>query len=110
MTRGYFANPQAIPATKLKRMLITILMAILSMSVSLCAQVLPGAGSTKSKDPLAGLPEVNEYPQEAVVVEHFYRSYRFENDGSSVSKTRVVYKVQSEAGVQAVGVLQLAYN
>ena len=74
------------------------------------AQVLPGAASAKQQGLTVDVKDLNEYPQEAVVVEHFYRSFRFENDGSGKTTTRVEYKVQSDAGVQQLGVIQLAYN
>src|SRR5205823_4838082 len=83
---------------------------IVWICVPMMAQVLPGAGASKGKEPVAALAQANEYPQEAVVVEHFRRSFRFENDGSSIAKTHIEYKVQSDAGVQALGVIQLPYN
>ena len=83
------------------------LLFVLFSGIVLHAQTLPGIAPTNGPTKSEG---AKEYPQEAVVVEELFRSFRFENDGSGTTKTRVKYDVQSEAGVQQVGVLQLSYN
>ena len=75
-----------------------------------CAQALPGGGTAKSKGMTVDVKDVGDFPQEAAVVEHFSRKYKMENDGTGTLTTHVEYKVQSDAGVQELGVLQIGYN
>src|SRR5580700_6514377 len=52
----------------------------------------------------------HDYSQEAFVVEQLRSSYRFENDGTGRKETVARIRVQSEAGVQQWGQIQLGYN
>src|ERR1700685_531184 len=51
-----------------------------------------------------------DYSQEAFVVEHMQSRYRFESDGTGRRETIARIRVQSEAGVQQWGQLQIGYN
>jgi len=62
------------------------------------------AGASKPAD------SKHDYSQEAFVVEQLRSSYRFENDGTGRKETVARIRVQSEAGVQQWGQIQLGYN
>jgi tetratricopeptide (TPR) repeat protein len=51
-----------------------------------------------------------KYSQEAFVVEQYRSIYRFENDGTGRKETVARIRVQSEAGVQQWGQIQVGYN
>jgi tetratricopeptide (TPR) repeat protein/transglutaminase-like putative cysteine protease len=51
-----------------------------------------------------------DYSQEAFVVEQYRSRYRFESDGTGRKETVARIRVQSEAGVQQWGQIQLGYN
>jgi tetratricopeptide (TPR) repeat protein/transglutaminase-like putative cysteine protease len=52
----------------------------------------------------------HDYSQEAFVVEHYRSTYRFESDGTGRKETVARVRVQSEAGVQQWGQIQIGYN
>jgi len=52
----------------------------------------------------------HDYSQEGFVVEQYRSTYRFETDGTGRKETVARIRVQSEAGVQQWGQLQLGYN
>ena len=52
----------------------------------------------------------HDYSQEAFVIEHMQSRYTFESDGTGRRETVARIRVQSEAGVQQWGQLQLGYN
>ena len=58
------------------------------------------------------LPErpKHDYSQEAFVIERSHSTYRFESDGTGRRETVARIRVQSEAGVQQWGQLQIGYN
>jgi tetratricopeptide (TPR) repeat protein/transglutaminase-like putative cysteine protease len=60
----------------------------------------------------AAKPEMpkHDYSPEAFVVEHYRSTYRFESDGTGRKETVARIRVQSEAGVQQWGQIQLGYN
>jgi tetratricopeptide (TPR) repeat protein len=62
------------------------------------------AAPSKPEDPK------RDYSQEAFVVEHYRSSYRFESDGTGRRETVARIRVQSEAGVQHWGQIQVGYN
>jgi tetratricopeptide (TPR) repeat protein len=70
------------------------------------------AGEAKPEQPNA--PKTDEskhdYSQEAFVVEQYRSLYRFENDGTGRKETIARIRVQSEAGVQQWGQIQVGYN
>src|SRR5580658_929345 len=51
-----------------------------------------------------------DYSQEAFVVEQYRSRYRFESDGTGRKETVARIRVQSEAGVQQWGQIQVGYN
>jgi len=69
------------------------------------AAVQPQSAQPAPKDPVA-----RDYSKEGFVIEQFHTSYRFENDGTGRREIRARVRVQSEAGVQQWGQLQLGYN
>jgi tetratricopeptide (TPR) repeat protein len=52
----------------------------------------------------------HDYSQEAFVVEQYHSLYRFESDGTGRKETIARIRVQSEAGVQQWGQIQVGYN
>ena len=52
----------------------------------------------------------HDYSQEAFVVEQYHSTYRFESDGTGRRETIARIRVQSEAGVQQWGQIQIGYN
>ncbi len=52
----------------------------------------------------------HDYSQEAFVVEHYRSTYRFESDGTGRKETVARIRVQSEAGVQQWGQIQVPYS
>ncbi len=52
----------------------------------------------------------HDYSQEAFVVEQYRSRYRFEADGTGRKETVARIRVQSEAGVQQWGQIQVGYN
>src|SRR5215472_7428251 len=62
----------------------------------------------------AGLPNLaastKDHAQEAYVVEESRTSWRFENDGTGRKRQYIRVRVQSDAGVEHRGQLQLPYN
>lgn len=83
---------------------------MLACAIAVQAQMLPGAQTSKQKGLAADLQGVGDYPQEALVLEQYTRAFRFESDGTGTATTVASYKVHSDAGVQALGVLQVPYN
>jgi tetratricopeptide (TPR) repeat protein len=55
-------------------------------------------------------PAKPDYSQEAVVIEEARSVFRFENDGTGEQQQTSRVRVQTEAGVQALGVLRFAYD
>src|SRR5271156_809578 len=51
-----------------------------------------------------------DYSQEPFVIEQFFTTARFENDGTSERTLKVRIRVQSDAGVQQLGELVFGYN
>src|ERR1700693_1595145 len=86
---------------------------------TLPAKVKKGAKATapKSSEASPSKPEEakheeakHDYSQEAFVVEQYRSIYRFENDGTGRKETIARVRVQSEAGVQQWGQIQVGYN
>jgi Flp pilus assembly protein TadD/transglutaminase-like putative cysteine protease len=72
-------------------------------------------GSTQQAAPAASKPAAQksqpaDYSQEPFVIEQYYTSARFENDGTSERDLAVRIRVQSDAGVQQLGELVFGYN
>ncbi len=74
-----------------------------------------GAKASQSKPPdIANIPKPEapkrDYSQEAFVVEQYRSNFRFESDGTGRRETLARIRVQSEAGVQQWGQIQIGYN
>jgi tetratricopeptide (TPR) repeat protein len=84
-------------------------------SSSVPAKANNGADAAQT-DPanITALPKSEEpkrdYSQEAFVVEQYRSTYRFESDGTGRRETVARIRVQSEAGVQQWGQIQVGYN
>src|SRR5258708_2061838 len=70
------------------------------------------ANDTKPSNPTSTKPEElkHNYSQEGFVVEQYRSRYRFEADGTGRKETVARIRVQSEAGVQQWGQIQVGYN
>ena len=67
---------------------------------------------SKPTNPAQSKPEMpkHDYSPEAFVVEQYRSRYRFESDGTGRKETVARIRVQSEAGVQQWGQIQIGYN
>ncbi len=79
---------------------------ILSPTPSKQSEKTPVAGAAAK---LAG-SKAPDYAQESFVIEQMHSHYRFEADGTGRKETTARIRVQSEAGVQQWGQLQVGYN
>src|SRR5216684_6625419 len=83
-------------------------------SSSVPAKAKKGAkvNDVKPADPADSKKEVpkRDYSQEGFVVEQYRSTYRFESDGTGRRETIARIRVQSEAGVQQWGQIQIGYN
>jgi tetratricopeptide (TPR) repeat protein len=73
----------------------------------------PVTTPVKPADTTTAKPEQTtkkDYSQEAFVIEQLRSSYRFESDGTGRRESVARIRVQSEAGVQQWGQLQIGYN
>lgn len=68
------------------------------------------AAETKPTDTAKPEEPKHDYSQEAFVVEQYHSLYRFESDGTGRKETIARIRVQSEAGVQQWGQIQVGYN
>ncbi len=70
------------------------------------------SSDAKPPNPTSTKPEElkHDYSQEGFVVEQYRSRYRFETDGTGRKETVARIRVQSEAGVQQWGQIQLGYN
>src|SRR5580692_4638585 len=67
------------------------------------------AGKSSGSDSVA-VDKPHDYTQESFVIEKLNARYRFEADGTGRKELIARIRVQSEAGVQQWGQLQLGYN
>jgi Flp pilus assembly protein TadD/transglutaminase-like putative cysteine protease len=90
-------------------------------TAAVCALLCPSlaapqqSNSTHSAPPSATEPaaqksQTADYSQEPFVIEQYYTTARFENDGTSQRDLAVQIRVQSDAGVQQLGELIFGYN
>ena len=86
-------------------------LALLTLLVSsLIAQQKPPAPKPASDSAAAETGKTPDYATEQAVIKQQVISYRFEADGTGTRTEQMVIQVQSEAGVQELGQLQLGYN
>src|ERR1700686_3392188 len=85
----------------------------------LCACSMLGAFFSVTAPPLAQAPPHEppssstaspEKAEEAAVIERILNRVRFENDGTEVSETEAVVRIQSQAGVEQFGQLVFGYS
>ncbi len=83
-----------------------------SQSVPAQANQESQASQAQSHDtaPLKPEDRKHDYSQEAFVIEQYHSLYRFEEDGTGRRETTARIRVQSEAGVQQWGQIQVGYN
>src|ERR1700733_9043896 len=89
-----------------------ILLCIFLSARSLRAQqeLSPNGAAHSVDSPTAQKPAAANYSQEPFVIEQYYTTAHFENDGTSQSDLAVKIRVQSNAGVQQLGELIFGYN
>jgi tetratricopeptide (TPR) repeat protein/transglutaminase-like putative cysteine protease len=77
-------------------------------------QAAPPTATKESNQPSTKQAKLDEpkhdYSQEAFVLEQYRTRYRFESDGTGRRETIARIRVQSEAGVQQWGQIQVGYN
>jgi Flp pilus assembly protein TadD/transglutaminase-like putative cysteine protease len=95
----------------MKRFYAVTLCAFL-FSLSLIAQQISPAQNSPSAatKPATQKSQPADYSQEPFVIEQYYTTARFENDGTSERNLAVRIRVQSDAGVQQLGELIFGYN
>ena len=86
-TSGALASPQSVPSSSATRP------ALQNGTAS--------AGASKS---------ASDYAQEPFLIEKYYSTARFENDGTGERDLNVRIRIQSEAGLQALGELVFGYS
>jgi tetratricopeptide (TPR) repeat protein len=76
------------------------------------AKTATSSDDKKPSSPTSTKPEElkHDYSQEGFVVEQYRSHYRFEADGTGRKETIARIRVQSEAGVQQWGQIQVGYN
>jgi tetratricopeptide (TPR) repeat protein/transglutaminase-like putative cysteine protease len=72
------------------------------------ASTTPQVSSTSTQKNSA--PSISDYSQEPFVIEQYYTTASFENDGTGVRDLAVRIRVQSEVGVQQLGELVFGFN
>jgi tetratricopeptide (TPR) repeat protein len=85
-----------------------------SGSPSQAPGTVPAPGQKPDTTPSAAAPKPidksHDYAQESFVIEKMHSSYRFETDGTGRKEVIARIRVQSEAGVQQWGQIQVGYN
>ena len=69
--------------------------------------IVTGWQGASAQEPNSASPA--NYSQEAVVIEHFSTKLQFQNDGTAQKETTMRARVQSDAGVQQMGLLRYLY-
>ncbi len=88
---------------------------------ALCAFALSSTAAAQQNSAASAAPQSSakpadqksqppDYSQEAVVVEKYYTTVRFENDGTGERDVSARIRVQSDAGVQQLGELVFGYS
>jgi tetratricopeptide (TPR) repeat protein len=70
----------------------------------------PAAADEKPADSTKPADKSHDYSEESFVIEQMHSRYRFEADGTGRKEITARIRVQSEAGVQQWGQLQVGYN
>src|ERR1700722_16545017 len=80
---------------------------VLGASNALAQTAIPAPPSQKGTTPNSS---ANSNSEEAAVFERILNRVRFENDGTEVSETEAVIRIQSQAGVEEFGQLVFGYS
>src|ERR1700722_15225186 len=80
-----------------------------ALAAGACAQS-TSASAAKAADAPKPDDKGHDYSQESFVIETMHTRYKFESDGTGRKELVARIRVQSEAGVQQWGQLQLGYN
>jgi tetratricopeptide (TPR) repeat protein/transglutaminase-like putative cysteine protease len=100
----------------MQRLLRPGLLSILVLAIPVAAQQPPAqpvtapASAQSGTAPIAPSQSPADYSQEPFVIEQYYSSARFENDGTGERGLSVRIHVQSDAGVQSLGELIFGYS
>jgi len=97
---------------------LCLLCVLVTIAVSQQTSSVPGktdsgeSQSTKAPKTAEGTAVLvaHDYAQESFVIEQLHSTYRFETDGTGRKETVARIRVQSEAGVQQWGQIQVGYN
>src|ERR1700757_2496408 len=92
---------------------LSLLLLLVCLSTLGSPQAAPPPSATSSV-PQNGASAVQlpspEYAQEPFLIEKYHSTARFENDGTGERELNVRVRVQSDAGVQALGELVFSYG
>ncbi len=83
--------------------------AVRFLPVCLLAGLMSVDGMAQAPSPASSKPKTNN-SEEAAVFERISNHVRFENDGTEVSETEAVIRIQSQAGVEEFGQLVFGYS
>jgi len=87
----------------------TVFRAVSALALLLVLPIAP----VRAQSPAAGSPSAKPHPdpeKEAFILDRLITKVNFESDGSGSRETTVVYRVQSQAGVQGLAVLAFPYT
>ncbi len=92
--------------------LLRVVMAFLlaCVLVSLLVPLMTLDALAQASDPSSGTKTNHANSDEAAVFERILNRVRFENDGTEVSETEAVVRIQSQAGVEGFGQLVFGYS
>jgi transglutaminase-like putative cysteine protease/tetratricopeptide (TPR) repeat protein len=79
------------------------------MSPDALAQALPSSSPASSNTPSPN-KKITKDSEESAIFERILNRIRFENDGTEVSETEAVVRIQSQAGVEEFGQLVFGYS
>ncbi len=83
--------------------------AVRLLPVCLLVSLMSGDGLAQAPAPSSSKPKTNN-AEESAVFERISNHARFENDGTEVSETEAVIRIQSQAGVEEFGQLVFGYS
>ena len=83
---------------------------ILSISSLVTLQIVLMSTDASPQAPVAPLSQKANAAEEAAIFDRILNRVRFENDGTEVSETEAVVRIQSQAGVEEFGQLVFGYS
>src|SRR5579863_8670964 len=93
--------------------LISFFFAASLIATAVAQQITPAPSASpvdKAAESAKSALSNHDYSQESFVIEQMHSHYRFEADGTGRKETTARIRVQSEAGVQQWGQIQVGYN